>query len=357
MNRLLAHALIFALILLCCHDDALSQKKPKWRTRTRLQVSYEFDDNIRENPADSSETTGDSSLRLLFHSRATRRSARSALAFEVQGGLQTYLNNAIENKLINEIKASAATRVGAVQIGVRSSGRLKIYLSDVLDYATGAAELFLRPPGVLGFGNELRLGAEGLVYNSFPIYDSSVVRFGWTVSRKLTSRVSWRASVSRSQIFYDRNAFVFDPEPDRLEVLVRKQRDRNWQVQTHFNYTRKFLLDFTYSFQHNGSNSTGYTFDMHQFVLVFGLPLSDKLWLRVYGAAQLKDYTEDSLPIFPRDIDPERDESNFFILDLSRDLSSNLSALLRFAYYNNESVIRSRFYRKSLFMLGFDFRF
>ena len=63
------------------------------------------------------------------------------------------------------------------------------------------------------------------------------------------------------------------------------------------------------------------------------------------------------IPVFPSDIDPERDESNFIILDLSKDFNPHLTALVRLGLYDNESVIRDLFYRKVLLTAGFDVRF
>ena len=51
------------------------------------------------------------------------------------------------------------------------------------------------------------------------------------------------------------------------------------------------------------------------------------------------------------------EESNFIVLDASRDISSSLTALVRFAWYKNESPWASLYYEKFLVNLGLELRF
>jgi len=344
--------LLYLFILVCQNVNA--QSSGKWRIKNRLQTSYEFDDNIRENTADSLKKN-DSSLRFIFHSRASRSGANTRLAFSYQGGLQSYFRHSIENKLINEVQFSGQYRLNKLVAGVRGNGRLKIYLNHTFDYSTGSFELFFRLPPISNVFNEFAVNAAGLKYQNFPGFNYSEKQLKWTISKKLSSGLTGVLELSGKSIDYDRNIVI--TTEDSTDFPDIQQKDDNYQLQFKLNYTKSVLVNFSYSLQHNDSNSPGYNYTRQQFVLIVGIPLSSKTWLRGYAAAQFKVYPEEVLPIFPIDVDTEREESNFFVLDISRDLSSNLSALLRFAYYNNESVIRSTFYRKAIITTGFDFRF
>lgn len=352
-----AALLLCILFLLDPGNLVFGQKKPKWRVKNRLQLSYEFDNNIRENPSDSLDRIEDSSARFLFSSKASRSGEKIALRFTYQGGLQTYFQHSIENKLINEIRAAAILNLQEFRVGLRGAGRLKIYLNDVLNYSTGSLESFVRPPPFWGFANEFSVRRAGIEYSDFPRFDYTEIRLGWTFSRTLSRRFGWETSLFVTGINYDREAISFDPENASLTIEPRKQNDDAIRLLTRFSYSKSFLFSFSYSLEYNDSNSYGYTFSKHQFVLVTGIPLPRGIWLRGYGALQFKNYSEETLPMFPTDLDTEREESNFFVLDLSKDLNRGTTALLRFAYYNNESVIRSRFYSKFLLTTGFDFRF
>jgi len=336
---------------------SLHAKEVRWRTKSRLQASYEYDSNIRENPSDSLKNISDSSFRLLFQWRATRATPKNKLKFEYQGGLQSYFSNKIENKLINELKASAVSKLGKFAAGVRLNGRLKIYLNDVLDYSRGEAELFLQLPRVLRLSPTLRIGASQMHYQHFSAFDYSEKYLTWSVRKNLSTRTSATVNLTGNIVDYDRVALFFEPEGPTLIFNAAQQRDRQLNLKVQLNYTKRFLLNVRYAFQYNDSNSFGSTYSRHQLTLILGVPLPRQVWLRAYVALQLKNYSQANIPIFPLDADPERQESNFVIVDISKDLSPSTSLLLRLATYSNESVIRNRFYKKTLLTLGFDFRF
>ncbi|MFQ5771576.1 MAG: hypothetical protein ACE5HX_13640, partial [bacterium] len=337
-------------------EKAIAQQKSKWRIKNRLQASYEYDDNIREDPGDTLNLINDSSLRFLFHSRTSRISPDTRLILTYRGGLQTYFQNANENKLINEFEFISGLKIQKFVLGIRAFGRLKIYLNDILDYDSGSAEVYLQLPPFLNFRNEISVQTSGLNYQNFSTFNYSENQVSWSISKKIASRLSGMFALSGKQVNYDRSVInsTLEQPTNFFEV---KLRDHNFKAQFQLNYTQSFLINFNYTFQRNNSNSRVYEYDKHQLTLIFGFPLMRGLWLRGYGAVQFKNYVEETIPIFLLDIDTEREESNFLILDLSKDLSPNLTALLRFAHYDNESIIRSRFYRKNLITLGFDFRF
>ncbi|NIR51841.1 hypothetical protein GWN42_03470, partial [candidate division KSB1 bacterium] len=141
MNRTLPRVWTIIFVCFLVTQNAIAQDKPKWRIKNRLQGSYEFDDNIFESTSESRDNVEASSLRFLFHSKAFRNSPQLRLSFSYRSGLQTYFQNEIENKLINDFDFGTAFRLNKFAFGVRGSGRLKIYLNHDLDYVTGGAEV------------------------------------------------------------------------------------------------------------------------------------------------------------------------------------------------------------------------
>ncbi len=345
---------IFCVALLSVPEEGSGQTAPPWRVKNRLQTSYEFDSNIREVPAsDTTREIRDSSARFLFQSQATRNSPKTRVGLIFHTGLQTFLQNAIENKLINEVEIAGSAKLSKMVVGARGSGRLKLYLNDNLDYVNGFGEIFIQTPFFSKIASELAYQAAGINYQNFTIFDYSDHQIKWQISRKLTSTIASSLEFSFRQIRYKRT-LNFNPNDP---AFGRKQEDDNYRVFLQLNYTQKFLINLSYSFIHNDSNTQGFSYNRHQIVLFFGTPMFAGVWLRGYGAYQNKHYTEDFVPMFPIDLDTEREESNFFIADLSKDFNPGLTALVRLAYYNNESIIRSRFYRKFLVTTGFDIRF
>jgi hypothetical protein len=341
----------------CSSENALGQQSGKWRIKNRLQASFEFDDNIREAPSQTVNKIKDSSLKFLFHSQASWKSSKTRISFTYRGGFQTYLEHAFENKLINEFETTADLKIKKFAIGLRGAGRLKIYLNDILDYVTGSAEFYLRLPQLLNFGSEVAFKTADLSYQNFSAFDYSENQVKWAISKRFASRFTLKLELSGRQVKYDRSAMNFIPLENGLSLLNTQQKDNHFKARYQLSYAKAFLINFNYSFERNNSNSFGYDYYKHQIILIFGFQFPQGIWLRGYGATQVKNYSEDAIPMFPTDIDTEREESNFIVLDFSKDLHPGFTALLRLAYYNNESIIRSRFYSKTLITLGFDFRF
>lgn len=340
--------------MLSASEEGSGQTTSQWRAKNRLQTSYEFDSNIREVPAsDSTKEIQDSSARFLFQSQATRNSPKTRFGLIFRTGLQTFFQNSIENKLINEVELTGSVKLWKIVAGVRGYGRLKLYLNDNLDYVNGNGEFFVQTPLFSNIASELAYQAAGINYQNFTIFDYSDNQVKWQISRKLTASFTSSIEFSFRQIRYKRT-LNFSPDDPSFGL---KQEDHNYKIFMQLNYTKKFLINLSYSFIHNDSNTQGFSYNRHQIVLFFGTPLFAGVWLRGYSAYQNKHYTEDFIPMFPIELDTEREESNFFIADLSKDLNPGLTALLRLAYYNNESIIRSRFYRKFLVTAGFDVRF
>ena len=204
--------------------------------------------------------------------------------------------------------------------------------------------------------NELAVTAGGINYQNFATFDYSQNQLKWLISKKLSRTVSASIQLSGQQIRYDRAA-VEIPNDTTTVLLDKLQKDHNYGVRLQTNLSKSYVVNISYALHRNISNSAGYGFTRHQIIAIWGVPLSNGLWLRGYGALQLKRYSENLALLFPIEVDSEREESNILTLDLSKDLSNEVSVLLRFASYNNESVIRNVFYRKNTFTLALDFRF
>ena len=79
--------------------------------------------------------------------------------------------------------------------------------------------------------------------------------------------------------------------------------------------------------------------------------------MRLFTGLQRKQYAEELDKLIVTELDSEREKSNFIILDFSKDITQQLSALVRLSYYYNESPIPGRYYRKQLSSLSLEYRF
>ena len=120
---------------------------------------------------------------------------------------------------------------------------------------------------------------------------------------------------------------------------------------------RKYLVHLTGEYLQNDANSFGYSYDQFRLSAILGLKLGRPWLLRLAAMRQFKNYREDIAPIIQRTLDPESDESNFLVADLSYNYTPKLTYLIRLAYYKNEAAQRGRFYRKTQLFIGGEFRF
>jgi hypothetical protein len=349
--------LIAIVSILAVSLNLRAQTGAQIRLKNRFQVSYEYDDNIREAPA-SGQGIGASALKLTMNSRATGRAKSIRVGLDYQGGLMSYMQNAFENKLINELSANIALQLKNVTVGTRLDGRLKLFLNEAFDYAAGGVEPFVAFSLGHGFGNEFAANFQRLDYQTFDIYSYTGASLRWSIGKSLTRRMSVRLTNSLLRTRYHLKAIEYIEADNTIAELDYQQEDTGWATKLSFNYTGKVLLTPSYAFHYNNSNSYAHTFTRHQFIFVFGAPVGRQMWLRMYGALQIKDYLETTSDLIELpEFDTERSDSNFFIVDLSRDLNPSLSLLLRVARYNNESIHRNLFYKKTLVTAGADFRF
>jgi hypothetical protein len=121
-------------------------------------------------------------------------------------------------------------------------------------------------------------------------------------------------------------------------------------------YGRKLVTQLAVEAQINRSNSFGYDYTRFRASGLLGFRPAKNWLLRAAGTLQRKRYRDDLARLNIRDLDTEREQSNFLVFDISRDFSAEISLLARAAIYNNESTVPGVFYRKMLYFTGLEVR-
>ena len=332
-----------------------SDTVPAWRFANRLQLGWENDDNVEESLHHPNEAR---SLRFIFDSRGHRYGKLSSLNFSYHSGLQLYWQYARENKLVNEASSKATFKLfRGTEIGLHAGGRLKIFLGRETDYAWG----YLSPLVQISLPRNLTLQTgwrlESLDYAQSDYYDYSGPLYYAQISFPIVRGLSLSPQVSFGRLYMDRLAYRTTADRKSWLPTQEKQDDRlriyslraDWMV-------KGILLNLSYNFETYRSNSYGFNFDRHQFTFMFAKQVVGIL-LRGYGTIQKKSYLDDLLPFWLLELDTEKEESNFAVLDLSHDLTSFLTLMLRTAWYKNESPWASLYYQKRLINIGMEMRF
>ena len=340
------------LALGCTCSDGRAQDA--WQFSNRLQVGGEHDDNIYES---SRRPTAAYSGRLLVRSRAEREWSRVQLSLAYSGGLQTYYSFSDENKLTNEGGADLQWRVnrwcrlsGAVQ------GTLKIYLNGPFDYGTTQSSLQATLQLPRQWLLTMSVASLRLDYAESDAFDYLGRTYGLSVRHPLLGSLVGEAGAQGAALRYLR-AVTYQGANFQWVSGGTSQRDRQSSAFVRLMLGRRFVVHVTGEFQHNASNSLGYDYERWRLSLLTAFRVAPRWMVRVAALRQHKKYTEDLPPIFPIELDTERNESNFLVGDLSFDLSSDFVWLARVAYYDNEAAVRGLFYQKTLWFSGLEYRF
>jgi len=326
----------------------------EWRLRHRVHLGVEWDNNIfevRRSP------TADRALTGTLHLGGEHQDTHWLLTFGAQSGLQSYFSHPEENKLITEMEGRVERLLfRRMTLGAEGWGRLKLFLENTFDYSVGGAGLYLRVPMPFGFITRMDLKSQGLDYADFDLFDFDGRQAGVSLARNLTAALRVEATVSWHRVTFDRQAFDYRAPPGLWQALGKRQQDDLQVVEAHLQWQRGFSLSLDYSYERNRSNSYGFSYNRHRWILLAakGLPLA--MLFRGSVAFQVKSYLDPLRPFFPLELDTEREESNAVVVDLSRDLWGNLSALARAAWYRNESPLRGQFYRKRLVQVALEYR-
>ncbi|MBN2356467.1 hypothetical protein JXO59_10160 [candidate division KSB1 bacterium] len=326
-----------------------------WNVYNRLQVACEYDDNVLESvkrPVDSQ------SLRLLYDAKSRVKLRRFTVQLGYHGGCQLYDQVKAEHKLINDIDASVCLRVSHwLQMGVQGWARLKIFLNRENDYAYGRWQAFMLADGPGDVLIKTGYCEELLDYARTDFYSFYSPGFFLQLQRRVGPHITLLPQFSYSSVQFQRYAFRGSDDSYSFWPTSYRQRDDCLALGLGAEAVwPTLLINLGYRYEMDESNSYGYSYHRHVVTLSFVKSLGE-FYIRGHSAIQVKRYHDNLLPFYPLQLDTEREESNFIVLDVSRDLCSFMGLVLRAAWYKNESPWASLYYEKRLVSLGAEFRF
>jgi hypothetical protein len=283
---------------------------------------------------------------LLLNTRGDRHDNKWQIRYAYSAALQTYPGYGDENKLTHDLGGQFGVRLWPwLHISTRASANLKLYLENGTDYGTTSgtlvASVSLPHRVLMNFAVE----TGQLDYAAIDQYDFTLNGFELTLHRSLSPNSSLEAEVNRRYLDYARKASANENQHDVM-TTVRVTMTRG----------RKVLTQIAIEAQTNRSNNFCFDFDRLRIHGLLGFRPARRWLLRAAGMFQHKNYREPQPPACLIDLDTEREQSNFLAADLSRDLTPEISLIVRLAFYDNESTVRGRFYRKMLYFTGLEIR-
>ena len=343
----------FFLLLICTSVLAQSPKK-SWTIKTRIQQGVEYDNNIEES-RDFAQSDG--LMKLVLNSKLRYFQNKWFIQLNYHGGMHYYFASPLENKYSHDFSGTVNYWHSRwIRIGGNFNTRVKVYGKRNWDYYLTDYETFVSFPFSryeLSFFYTL----QRLNYLSYDQFDFGVDKFAFAFQTKVGKYNTIRLKVCRQLIDFTRYALTYDSMLEEVLVGGQKQKDKNSYFAIQWRYQKKWLLSTEYLFQNNSSNSYGFSYQFHRITLSAATHLKKGVLLRVFAGLQRKKYAEALDKLIATELDSERERSNFFILDFSRDITQHLSALVRFSYYYNESPIPGRYYQKRLSSCSLEYRF
>ncbi len=337
----------------CCAHSAQSVNNGRWLFKNRIQCAVEYDSNVEERLNAPEEGH---SFRTALYSKVQKNGKRILFHFCYQGGFQLYPSFDSENKSIHEIKGRMLLKLSPfIYAGVHVFGRLKMFINADTDYSLGEFSPFIQwrySPSVVF---ETGFRQDDLNYRETDYYDFKSPQLYFQLTKKI-GRFTFSPDFRFGTI--DHNRMAYEPAPDMSDWVLTddSQNDKCKIMGLNTDWIfAGFLVNASYHYEQNRSNSYGFDFDRHIVTVMLAKSFGKNLF-RGFITMQNKSYLDDFLPLLPVDLDTEKEQSNFFVFDYSRDVMQNLAIMFRSAWYKNESPLPSLYYEKWLFNLGFEFQ-
>jgi hypothetical protein len=334
-------------------SSAANAERSRWNLAHRLQGGWEYDSNIYESP---SRRAASGSARFLLSTRGDRRANRWHVLYNYAAALQTYPGYGNENKLSHDVQGKAGARINSwLHLSAKAGATLKFYLENAADYGATSGNMaasFLLPHNLIA---ELSGETGQLDYAATDLYDFTFKGGEVTLRRRWSANGVIELMLNRRTLLYQRRAFEYNQRQGLLAKNI-PQRDALTTMRAAVTHGRKIVAQVAIEAQINRSNSFGYDFSRFRLSGLLGFRPARNWMLRAAGLLQNKRYRDDLARLNLRDLDTEREQSNFLVVDLSRDLSPEISLVTRAAFYDNESIVPGRFYQKTLLFLGLEIR-
>ncbi len=288
-----------------------------------------------------------------MQTRATRTTPQWRIALDYAGALLLYESARGENKLMQDASGSVLwSHRSGVRFYARGQGHLKLYLESPTDYGMTSGAIGVLLPVIKNSNLELGLETGQLDYARNDDFDFTFNGAFATVRYRFSGKLIGELGVTQRDLDYQRASFL--NSPNNFEAIT--QHDDFSALRLAANYNARLLLQTRVEVQRNRSNRQVFDYNRVQAHVLVGYPFAQKWLLRTSLLMQRKRYLAAGPPVSLPELDPEREQSNHVIIDLTRDLSTTTTLLLRWTRHNNESQVRSLFYRKNLLFAGFELR-
>lgn len=324
----------------------------------RAAAGMVYDDNMFEAPGDPQ---GGWISRFYFScSGVPLKRPGGSVKLRYDGGLKRFwksersISGKFSTVLVNHLNVMGSSRVGR-QNRVLGTGVLKMKRVDRVPeeegYLRGALEGRIQRFFGQGVTGDLFYRFAEDDYRNIRLPDvfsseaGGVVHYG--KSRRFQMRLAgafrW-SEYSRRALYVGAGGEVGESETEQSDLLR--------EVSAGLQIYRGMLVEFTYGFLHNTSNSFGYDFKAHRLRALLVRHLGWDLDAQMIANLQVRRYHDPLLLLPGRGSEENEYEQTLLVLKLSRQLSSRLDLSLQYGFVRNGARRSGSFYRKHTYAVS-----
>jgi hypothetical protein len=366
--RLLRRALGTAVLALAVPASAApAAAQVRWDNDVR--VSYEIDDNVREEVSDA------------LRARVARVSVQSDLVLDdsttnqlslaYQGGFKRYFDVSggespeLANQFLHEGEVAYRRLVGRGVVQLTGGVKVRAWADDTFflvnedGYTRLWGGLSASHPLAPDWSGEVAVRASGIEFDHVDEvfgYEAQSARIG--LVRRLGATAQADVGLLVEQRTYDGRGKLRNADDDPSNIFAEdrpRQIDLAHDAAVGFSFLAPFGFQARYRWHRNESNSFGFDYTSHIWNVQLAQRLPWRMIAQVYGAVELREFDEPVRGLVGA-LDVEDTDNNVLILRLLKELNGHVDVEARYGRYRNESINLDAFYTKNVYSLGFRFR-
>jgi hypothetical protein len=345
-----------------------------WRYDQDVRLSYEFDDNVEEQPDDPVHAQV---ARLEYTGDMLWGGGEQQLKILYNGGFKQHFGSVqreldVSSQFVNEGTVAYLRKVTPrLAVGGELGFKHRAWTSDRFFFIN--EDGFLRRRGGLravvdlepldaDHSARLQFGVDWVdeeFKNLDGIFGNQVVGGNVSMTKEFGEDVEATASYAFDRVRYP-GLRVLDPGDNPLNILSplgERQEDHTHNLGAVVSWFGDDVsLEGEYHFRYNDSNSFGFRYLSHSIGIQVLVPLPWDMLAQALAQAELRSFLEPVPSVSAGSLDTGDAQNNVLLLRLVKDIAEDYSLEARYARYRNEAITLNDFYTKNIWSFGVIYR-
>ncbi len=359
-----------ALLTALAPTTALAQASLRYHHD--LSVTYEFDDNVREDLTDPARAQV---AKLGYHGDFLWGRGEQRLEISYQGGFKRHFGGIqqdldVPSQFVNEgsvaylRKVTPRLAVGG-QLGLKHrawmDGFFFINEDGFLRRSAGVNAIVDLEPLDPDHDARLQFGIQysDTKFKNLDDAFGSYSRGGYlSLTKEFGEDLEATATYSYDRLRYPGRG-TLGPGDLPQNILVRqgeRQEDERHELGAEVRWFGGVSIVADYWFRYNDSNSFGFRYVSHSVGIQVLRPLPWGMLAQVLGQVELRSFLEPVPSVTAGSLDTGEAQNNVLLLRLVKDITRDYSVEARYARYRNEAITLNDFYTKNIWSVGMTYR-